>query len=69
MDDLDAKESKSDVRESPSIHLVDKKYRLRDVSDNEHDFEVNFRHGGHKGHETGTPIDIGGSLGDEFFMI
>jgi len=54
MDDLDVNmpESGGSIRESPSICVVSKKRGLSDGSDNEHNPEVNFRHGGHKRHET-----------------
>jgi len=69
MDDLDSKvpESGGIIRESPGIHLIEKKRGLRDRSDSEYDFEANFRHGGHKRRETITPTTFGGSLGDDFF--
>jgi len=68
MDDLngEAPESSGIIRESSGIHLVDKKWGLRDESDSEHDSEANFRHGC-KRHETVTPTNIGVSLGDDFF--
>ena len=48
MDDLNVNAPKSSgtTRESPNIHLIDKKQCLVDGSDSEHDFEVNFKHGG-----------------------
>jgi len=69
MDDLDGKtlECGGIIREPPSIRLVDKKRGFRDWSDNEHDSEVNFKHGGGKRRETVTPTNIGVRLGDEFF--
>jgi len=69
MDDLDSKvpESGGIIRESPGIHLIEKKQGLRDMSDSEYDFEANFRHGGRKRRETVTPTTFGGSLGDDFF--
>jgi len=68
MDDLYVKAPKFGgiIRESPSIHFVYKKWGLRDGSDSEHDSEANFKHGGHKRHET-VPTDIGLSLEDDFF--
>jgi len=52
------------IRESPDIHLIEKK---RGRSDSEYDSEANFRHGGCKRCETMTPTAVGGSLGDDFF--
>ena len=45
MDDLYGKAPKSSgvIRESPGIHLIDKKWGLRDESDSECDSEANFR--------------------------
>ena len=62
MDDLDGKalESSGIIQESPGIHLIDKKWGLRDGGDSEYDSEANFRHGGRKRHE-----EV--SLGHEFF--
>jgi len=47
MDNLDVKAPESDgiIQESPGIHLVGKKWGLRDESDSEHKSKVNFRHG------------------------
>jgi len=69
MDDLDNKAPESDgiIRESPGIHLIEKKRGLRHGSDSEYDSEANFRHGGQKRRETMTLTTVRGSLGDNFF--
>ena len=69
IDNLNGKvpESSGTIRGSPGIHLIDRKWGLRDGSHNEHDSEVNFKHGGRKRHETITPTYIRVSLEDDFF--
>ena len=69
MDDLDVKASESDsiIRESPGIHLVDKKWGLSDESGSVYDSEANFWRGGYKRHKTITPTNIGVNLRNEFF--
>jgi len=70
MDDFDVKVLESDgiIRESPGIHLVDKKWGLGDGSDSDHDSEANFWHGVRKRHETVTSTNIEVSLGNGFFL-
>jgi len=69
-DDLDGKvlESGGIIRQSPGIHLIDKKWALRDEIDSEYYSEANFRHGGRKRKETITPTNIGVSLRGDFFL-
>jgi len=69
MDDSDGKAPQSGgiIRESPSIHLIDRKQSLGDESDCEYDSEANFRHEGCKRYETITPTNIGEPLRDDFF--
>ena len=62
-----APESGGTILESPSIHLVDKKWGLRDQRTASMIPSQNFRHRRCKRHNTMTLTKVGGSLKDDFF--